>query len=66
MRGCELTGEQWEKIRPFLPPSASTGRPKADDCKVLCGTLYVLRTGCRWKGMPREYVSYVTAWSLWR
>ena len=62
MRGCELTDEQWERIRPLLPPPAPTGRPRADDRKVLNGILYVLRTGCRWKDMPREYGSYVTAW----
>jgi len=62
MRGCELTDEQWERIRPLLPPPAPTGRPRADDRKVLNGILYVLRAGCRWKDMPREYGSYVTAW----
>jgi len=45
-------------------PSATPrrmGRPRADDRKVLNGILYVLRTGCRWKDMPREYGAYVTA-----
>jgi len=54
-QGYELTDEQWERIRPLLPPPARTGRPRADDQKVLNGILYVLRTGCAWKEMPREY-----------
>ena len=54
-QGYELTDEQWERIRPLLPPPARTGRPRADDRKVLNGILYVLRTGCAWKEMPRKY-----------
>ncbi len=61
-QGYELTDEQWERIRPLLPPPARTGRPRADDRKVLNGILYVLRTGCAWKEMPRKYGAYVTAW----
>ena len=61
-QGYELTDEQWERIRPLLPPPARTGRPRADDRKVLNGILYVLRTGCAWKGTPRKHRSHVTAW----
>ncbi len=62
MRGNELTDAQWEWIQPLLPLQGRMGRPRADDRKVLNGILYVLRTGCRWKDMPREYGAYVTAW----
>ncbi|RLE68618.1 MAG: hypothetical protein DRJ34_02665 [Thermoprotei archaeon] len=48
-QGHKLTDEQWERIRPLLPPPAQTGRPRADDRKVLNGILYVLRTGCAWE-----------------
>ncbi len=58
-QGYGLTDEQWERIRPLLPPPARTGRPRADDRKVLNGILYVLRTGCAWKEMPQEYGAYV-------
>ena len=58
-QGYGLTDEQWERIRPLLAPPARTGRPRADDRKVLSGILYVLRTGCAWKEMPQEYGAYV-------
>jgi transposase len=29
---------------------------------LINGILYVVATGCRWREMPREYGSYVTAW----
>jgi transposase len=51
----EISDEQWEYIKPLLPPKAWTGRPRADDRKTLNGILWVLRTGARWADVPREY-----------
>ena len=48
MELCELSDGEWDAIKPFLPPKARTGRPRADDRLVLNGILYVLTTGCRW------------------
>ena len=31
MRFRELTDEEWQRMRPHLPPPAKTGRPRADD-----------------------------------
>jgi len=33
------------------------GRPPVPFRKVLDGILYILRTGCQWKALPREYGS---------
>jgi transposase len=57
-----FTNEQWDVIKPFLPPPARTGRPRADDRRTLEGILFDLRSGCRWKDMPRQYGAPVTAW----
>jgi transposase len=38
----ELSDEQWEFIKPHLPPQPITGRKRADDRKVLNGILFVL------------------------
>ncbi|MDK2947547.1 MAG: hypothetical protein PWQ63_707 [Methanolobus sp.] len=58
----ELSDEQWNFIKPFLPPQPITGRKRADDRKVINGILFVLVTGCRWGDMPVCYGSYATAW----
>lgn len=50
----DLTVSQWEFIRPLLPKSAKTGRPRSNDREVLNGILYVLRTGCQWEDMPHD------------
>lgn len=62
MKFRKINDEGWEFIKEFLPPAASTGRPRADDRKVINGILYVLITGCKWADMPDTYGSYVTAW----
>jgi transposase len=62
MRFAELTDEQWDFIKPHIPPQPIVGRKRADDRKTINGILYVLVTGCRWHDMPRRYGSYQTAW----
>ena len=47
---------------PTTAPAKATGRPHADDRRSINGILYVLRTNCRWKDMPRRYGSPVTYW----
>ena len=50
----------WERIEPLLPkykPSPNGGRPRLLLRNVVTGILYVLRTGCQWKAMPREFGS---------
>src|SRR4051812_28391716 len=44
----------------ILPPEKSIntiGRPVVSFRKVLEGILYILRTGCQWKMLPKEYGS---------
>src|SRR5438552_1205576 len=58
----DLTDEQWSIVAPLLPRPAATGRPRADDRRTLNGILHVLRTGCRWRDLPREYGAATTCW----
>ena len=52
--------ELWDKIKNILPkekPLRTVGRPIVPYRKVLDGIFYVLRTGCQWKMLPKEYGS---------
>jgi transposase len=54
----EISDELWERIAPVLPREEfrpSGGRPWVPPRQILNGVLYVLRTGCQWKAVPREY-----------
>ena len=53
----------WDEIRKVLPkekPLKTVGRPIVKYRLVLDGVLYVLRTGCQWKMLPKEYGSSST------
>jgi transposase len=55
-----IPDELWAKIQPLLPPEkvpGTPGRPAVPFRKVLDGILYVLRTGCQWKAVPKEFGS---------
>jgi transposase len=45
---------EFKKILPKEKPSKTIGRPIVPYRKVLDGILYVLRTGCQWKMLPKE------------
>jgi len=50
----------WDEIVTVLPvekPGNPVGRPIVPYRKVMDGIVYVLRTGCQWKMLPREYGS---------
>lgn len=53
-RDMELSVLDWKRIEPLLPRQKS-GPERADDERTLNGILFVLKTGCRWKDMPRDY-----------
>lgn len=52
----ELTDQQWEQLRPLLPPQKPpTGRPAVDHRRILNGILWLLRTGAPWRDLPERY-----------
>ena len=61
----QLDDEQWALIADLFvnpPPDPRGGRPRADARRCLEGILWVLRSGSRWKDLPRGFPSYATCW----
>ena len=61
----QLSDEQWSLISDLFSapqPDARGGRPRADARQCLEGILWILRSGARWKDLPRSFPSYVTCW----
>ena len=55
-----IPNELWDEIKLLVPsekPNKSIGRPIILFRKVLDGIVYILRTGCQWKMLPKEYGS---------
>src|SRR5580704_9077481 len=60
-----VSDEQWIRIERHLPKpkrSRKGGRPRADDRGCFDGILWILRSGARWKDLPKEYPSPSTCW----
>lgn len=51
----DTTDAEWAVIAPFLPPPGRIGRPREVDLRaVLDGILFVLRSGCQWRMLPKD------------
>src|SRR6516225_10206200 len=59
----DLTDDQWVLIEPHLPPSPTGGRPRSTDSRdVVDAILYILRTGCQWRYLPKDFPPKSTTW----
>ncbi len=59
-----LTEKHWEKIQELVPDgkvrSDGKGRPWKDKRDVLEGVLWIVKTGARWRDLPKDYPPYQT------
>src|SRR4051812_10280892 len=62
----DLTDAQWAVLQPFLPPPARTGRPRADLREVTNGILYLVRSGCQWRLLPKCFPPWSTVHTRYR
>lgn len=63
----DITREQFELIRPLLESARTTTRPwKIDLYEVFCAILYLLRTGCQWRALPRDFPKWESVYAYFR
>ncbi|MFD9099227.1 IS5 family transposase [Streptomyces collinus] len=65
IRHHELTDAEWELLAPLIP-SAATGRPRADDRRVVNGMVHKIRTGVSWRDLPERYGPWQTVYTRFR
>lgn len=61
----ELTDAMWARIGPLLPEtkaSSKGGSRRISNRDCFEGILWVLRSGARWKDLPKRYPSPSTCW----
>src|ERR1700688_1757429 len=52
----DLTDAAWAWVAPVLPAARPGGRPRTTNLRaVLNAIFYLLRTGCQWRMLPREF-----------
>jgi len=57
----ELNANQWRTIKSLLPgKSGDPGRRGRDNRTFVNGVLWILRSGARWKDLPKRYGKYKT------
>jgi transposase len=68
MKSWTVSDEFWAKIEPLVPMvervagqtyqrRCGAGRKPMAAHQIFCAIVYVLRTGCQWKALPREFGS---------
>ena len=52
----DISLEQFEHIRPILETARKRTKPRVIDLHhVFCGVLYVLKSGCAWRMLPKDF-----------
>lgn len=65
----DLTDRQWQLIRQLLPPPSRRGRRPIDRRQIINAVLYVVRTGCQWRMLPKDFPNWSTVYGIfwqWR
>src|SRR6476659_8917766 len=63
----DLTNAAWAWVAPVLPAARLGGRPRTTDLRaVLNAIFYLLRTGCQWRLLPREFPRPGTVYHYFR
>ncbi len=63
----DLTDEQWQLIEPDLPAAKTGGRPRKVKMRTMIdGMLYLNRSGCSWRMLPREFAPWSTVHHYYR
>ena len=58
----DITDQQWALIEPHIPVYPG-GRPRTTDLRdVVDAVFYVLRTGCQWRYLPKDFPPKSTVW----
>ncbi len=59
----DISREKFELIRPLLVSARKQTRPRTiEPYEVFCAILYLLRTGCQWRQLPREFPKWRTVY----
>lgn len=63
----DLNDDEWALLAPLIPPAKPGGRPRSVDVRrILNGLFYLLRSGCAWRYLPREYGPWQTVYYYFR
>jgi putative transposase len=63
----DLSDAEWECLEPHVPPPNKRGRPKTHTTReILNAIFYILKSGCAWRLLPREFPPWETVYWWFR
>jgi putative transposase len=62
----DLTDSQWDLIKPHFDTKNYGKRRKHSRRRLINGVLYVVKTGCQWHFLPRDFPPYKTVYSFYK
>ncbi len=66
----DLNEEEWAILEPLIPLAKEGGRPRRINMReVVNGIFYLLKTGCQWRMLPKDFPKWKTVndyFSKWR
>jgi putative transposase len=64
----DLSDQEWELLRKFLPaPRQGPGRPLELDLRAVVNAInYLVRTGCQWDELPKDYPNHNSVYYHYR
>jgi len=59
----DVSDAEWALIAPLIPPERNGGRHRETDMRrAVDAILYVLRTGCQWRALPKDFPPHSTVY----
>jgi len=63
----DISREQFKKIEQMLLSARKGTRPrKVDLYDVFCAILYLLKTGCQWRMLPKDFPKWQSVYAYFR
>src|ERR1700681_3493581 len=64
----DLRDAEWVRLEPLIPRASPGGRPRKTDMRAAMNAiLYLLRTGCSWRYLPRDsFLPRLTVYNIFR
>jgi putative transposase len=63
----DLTDAEWKCLEPHIAAPSKRGRPKTHTtCEILNAIFYILKSGCAWRLLPRDFPPWETAYWWFR
>ena len=63
----DITDEQWELLKGFIPAAKPGGRPrKVDSREIINAIFYILSAGCPWRMLPHDFPVWQTVYDYFR